>query len=70
VRTALRHGVARPSPTARASRSACNVDAAMKAHTDPFLRLRALLPAASVHARVAAAIFVLGFVFVLGVLRS
>lgn len=42
----------------------------MKAHTDPFLRLRALLPAASVHARVAAAIFVLGFVFVLGVLRS
>jgi hypothetical protein len=48
----------------------------MKTRADPTLRIRAFsriaagLPAASVHARVAAAIFVLGFVFVLGVLRS
>jgi len=42
----------------------------MKAQTDPILRIRTLLPTASVHARVAAAIFVLGFVFVLGVLRG
>jgi len=55
---------------ARASRSACNFVGAMKAQTDPILRIRALLPATSVHARVAAAIFVLGFVFVLGVLRG
>jgi len=42
----------------------------MKAPPRQRLRIRALPPSASVHIRVAAAIFILGFVFVLGVLRG
>jgi hypothetical protein len=49
---------------------ACNPSGIMRTPTAPRPRARAGLPGGSVHGRVAAAMLVLGFVFLLGVLRG